>query len=300
MTPVRTRELDRLLAQASIADLQDHVASGRLSSQELTLHLLGRVRDHEAGLNSLIAVNPDALVQAREADARRASGESLGALDGIPVTVKDNIETAAPMHTTGGAEILLDHFASQDADAVARPCVVRGRSSWARRACPRSAGTVTSAPGVNAVSGAGVNPYGANYEVSGSSSGSAIAASAYLAMASVGTETSGSLIAPAAANGVVAMKPSQGLVDGRGVIPLVRHQDSAGPIGRTVADVAALLASMSGQGARRPPPRFAGHPGEGSGPDGVCAGGSTAPARHAAQVHRHLLGESPGSQGGRP
>ena len=244
--PVRTRELDRLLAPASIADLQDHMASGRLSSEELTLHLLGRVRDHEAALNSLIAVNPDALVQAREADARRASGESLGALDGIPVTVKDNIETAGPVPTTGGAQILAGCVAAADAPVVmalrAAGAVILGKANLSELS-----GAVVRIPGFSAVGGQTVNPYGQAFSPGGSSSGSAVSVAAGFAIASVGTETSGSLIAPAAYAGMVGMKPTRGMVDGRGVIPLVRHQDSAGPIGRTVADVAALLASMSGQ-----------------------------------------------------
>ena len=102
-------------------------------------------------------------------------------------------------------------------------------------------------PGFSAVGGQTVNPYGQAFSPGGSSSGSAVSVAAGFAIASVGTETSGSLIAPAAYAGLVGMKPTRGMVDGRGVIPLVRHQDSAGPIGRTVADVAALLASMSGQ-----------------------------------------------------
>ena len=135
-----------------MVDLQELMASGRLSSEELTLHLLGRVRDHEAALNSLIAVNPDALVQAREADARRASGESLGALDGIPVTVKDNIETAGPMPTTGGAEILAGHVAGADAPVVvalrAAGAVIVGKANLSELA-----GAVVRTPGFSAVGG---------------------------------------------------------------------------------------------------------------------------------------------------
>jgi amidase len=244
--PARTRELDDLLARASMADLQDLMASGRLSSEELTLHLLGRVRDHEAALNSLIAVNPDALVQAREADARRASGGSLGALDGIPVTVKDNIETAGPMPTSGGAEILAGHVAGADAPVVvalrAAGAVIVGKANLSELA-----GAVVRTPGFSAVGGQTMNPYGGSFSPGGSSSGSAVSVAAGFAIASVGTETSGSLIVPAAFSGLVGMKPSRGVVDTRGVIPLVRHQDSPGPMGRSVADVAALLAAMAAQ-----------------------------------------------------
>jgi amidase len=244
--PARTGELDHMLAQACTADLQDLMASGRLSSEELTLHLLGRVRDHEAALSSLIMVNPDALVQARQADARRASGGSLGALDGIPVTVKDNIETAGPMPTTGGAEILAGHVAGADAPVVvalrAAGAVIVGKANLSELA-----GAVVRTPGFSAVGAQTMNPYGGSFTPGGSSSGSAVSVATGFAIASVGTETSGSLIVPAAFNGLVGMKPSRGVVDTRGVIPLVRHQDSPGPIGRSVADVAALLAAMSTQ-----------------------------------------------------
>jgi amidase len=244
--PARTSELNGLLAQASIADLQHFMASGRLSSEELTLHLLGRVRDHDAALNSLIAVNSDALVQAREADLRRAAGKSLGALDGIPVTVKDNIETAGPMPTTGGAEILAGHVASADA-----PVVVALRAAGAvfvgKANLSELSGAVVRTPGFSAVGGQTMNPYGGSFSPGGSSSGSAVSVAAGFAIVSVGTETSGSLIVPAAFNGLVAMKPSRAVVDARGVIPLVRHQDSPGPIGRSVADAAALLAAMAAQ-----------------------------------------------------
>jgi amidase len=243
--PARAGELDDLLAQASMADLQDHMTSGRLSSEELTVHLLGRLHDHEAALNSVIAVNPDALAQARESDARRASGASLGVLDGIPVTVKDNIETAGPMPTTGGAEILAGHVAGADAPVVAAlraaGAVIVGKANLSELA-----GAMVRTPGFSAVGGQTVNPYGGSFSPGGSSSGSAVSVAAGFAVASVGTETSGSLVVPAALNGLVGMKPSRGVVDTRGVIPLVRHQDSPGPIGRSVADVAALLGAMSG------------------------------------------------------
>ncbi len=240
--PSRSMELDTL-ADAAIAELQEHMSGGRLSSEELTLHLLGRVRDREATLNSLIVLNPQVLAQAREADARRAAGQSLGPLDGIPVTLKDNIETAGPMPTTGGAEILAGHVADADAPLVeslrAAGAVILGKANLSELA-----GAAVRTPGFSAVGGQTVNPYGRAFSPAGSSSGSAVSVAAGFAIVSVGTETSGSLITPAAYAGLVGMKPSRGLVDGRGVIPLVRHQDSAGPIARTVADAAALLAAM--------------------------------------------------------
>jgi amidase len=244
--PVRARELDSLLTEVGLTELQQHLASGRLSSEEVTLHVLGRVRDHERALNSLISLSPDALAQARAADARRSAGNVLGPLDGIPVTVKDNIETAGSVPTTGGAEILAGHVAEADAPVVtalrASGAVILGKANLSELA-----GAMVRTPGFSAVGGQTANPYGGAFSPGGSSSGSAVSVAAGFAMASVGTETSGSLVVPAAYAGLVGMKPSRGLVDGHGVIPLVRHQDSPGPIARTVADAAALLAAMAVQ-----------------------------------------------------
>jgi len=160
------------------------------------------------------------------------------------VNLKDNIATVAPLHTTAGAEILLDHSPAADAAVVKKlrdaGAVILGKASLSELA-----GTLTTEPpGYNAISGMGVNPYRADLPVSGSSSGSAISTSAFLTMASVGTETSGSLIAPGASNGVVAMMPGPGVVSGEGIVPLIRFQDSAGPIARSVRDAALLLAVM--------------------------------------------------------
>ena len=167
-------------------------------------------------------------------------------MDGIPLTIKDNIETAAPMHTTAGAELLLDHVARRDAPLVvqlrAAGAVILGKanlSEWA--------GVVALGPrmgGNSAVGGQTVNPHGAPL-TGGSSAGSAAGTAARLTMVSVGTETAGSLVAPSSWNGVVGMKPSRGRVSGAGVIPLIRNNDSAGPIGRTVTDVALLLGAIA-------------------------------------------------------
>jgi amidase len=239
-SPGRMEQIDAMVRGATIPTIEAAFDRGILTSVELTLFFLARIERYDDLLRSYIELNPAALVEARAADALRAQGGPHGPMLGIPVSIKDNIETAGPMHTTGGAEILLDHVAGQDADVVAQlrhaGAVILGKASLSELA-----GTVISAPGVNAISGAGINPYGASYDVWGSSSGSAIATSAYLAMASVGTETSGSLIAPASANGVVAMKPGQDVISTAGVIPLVHYQDSPGPVARTVTDVAVLL-----------------------------------------------------------
>ena len=234
--------LDAFLPKASISEVQAVMATGDLLSEDLTLYFLSRIKRHDGALRSYLELNPKALEEARAADTLRAAGTVLGPLHGIPVSLKDNIETAGPMHTTANAEILLDNIAQDDAPLVAQlrdaGAVILGKASLSEFAGVVSHGLLLGGSG--AVGGQGMNPYGA-YPTAGSSSGSAISAAAYLAMISVGTETSGSLIAPAAFNGVVGMKPSRDVVSGDGVIPLVRNNDSAGPIARTVSDAAALL-----------------------------------------------------------
>jgi amidase len=166
------------------------------------------------------------------------------------MTLKDNIETAGPMRTTAGAAVLADHVASKDAAVVARlrdaGAVIIGKANLSELA-----GAVVRTPGMSAVGGQTRNPYGA-FSTGGSSSGSAVAVAAGLCVASLGTETSGSLIAPASFNGVVGMKPSRGLVPTDGIVPLVRAQDSAGPVARCVADAAVLLTVLAGGAFRSP------------------------------------------------
>ncbi|PAW64112.1 MAG: hypothetical protein B9S36_03230 [Verrucomicrobiia bacterium Tous-C2TDCM] len=241
ISPRRFAEIDRLVGSATIPLVQGALARGELSSKELTLWFLDRIRRHDETLRSYLELNPHALDEAREADRLRAAGTVKGPLHGIPLSIKDNLTTAAPMHTTVGAKILLDHVAPADAKLVQHlreaGAVILGKASLSELA----GSLTTDPPGYNAISGMGLNPYRADLPVSGSSSGSAIATSARLAMVSVGTETSGSLISPGASNGVVAMRPSLGLVSCEGIVPLIRFQDSAGPIARSVTDAAILL-----------------------------------------------------------
>lgn len=234
--------LTTLLRTATVVDLQAEMAAGRLTSEALTLYFLERIQRYDETLRSYIEVNPAALDEARAVDAARAEGKNLGPLMGIPLSIKDNIETAPPMHTTGGAEILLDNIATADAPLVAQlrasGAVILGKANLSELAGAVSMGVIFG--GSTAVGGQGQNPYGL-FPTGGSSSGSAQATTTLLAVASVGTETSGSLIAPSAWNGVAGMKPSRGVVSGQGVIPLVSNNDSPGPIARSVTDAAALL-----------------------------------------------------------
>jgi amidase len=244
LAPSRDEEISGLLNEASLSAIQVLMDRGELSSEELVLHFLARIRRHESWLGSVIELNPNALSEARAADLRRRSEGPRGTLDGIAITLKDNIETAGPMRTTAGTLLLAEHVADGDAPLVtalrAAGAVILGKANLSELA-----GAVARTPGVSAVGGQTSNPYGQRFTPGGSSSGSAVSVSAGLCLVSVGTETSGSLIAPAAFNGVVGMKPSRGLVNREGVVPLVSYQDSAGAIARCVADAAALLGAIA-------------------------------------------------------
>jgi amidase len=238
-----------MVADADIASLATALDSGALSAQDLLLHHLAMVRDLDDRLRSIIELNPLALDEARASDERRVAGGSRGPLDGIPLTVKDNIATAAPLHTTAGTLSLADHVANGDA-AVVAAVRAAGAVLIGTNNLSELAGAVSTTPGVSAVGGQTVNPHGAGFSPGGSSSGTAVAVAAGLAVAGIGTETSGSLLSPASFNGVVGMKPTHGLVPCDGVVPLVATQDDPGPIARTVADAAALLEAMTGGAVR--------------------------------------------------
>lgn len=236
----RVERVATLVRDASIVQLSRLMDSGRLTSQDLTLLCLSRIRAQDETLRSLLELNPHALVEAASADERRRAGASPSPLCGIPLTLKDNIETAPPLHTTAGSVLLADHLAEHDAPLVARlrdaGAVILGKANLSELA-----GAMSSRAGFSAVGGQAMNPSGAQFSPGGSSSGSAVGVAAGLCIASIGTETSGSLLAPAAFSGVVAMKPSRGVVPTDGIVPLVHTQDSAGPVARSVADAAAVL-----------------------------------------------------------
>lgn len=240
-----TPELDALILGADIPALQAAMADGRLSSETLTLWHLTRIARLDEGLRAYVELNPAALDEARASDARRAAGQVIGPLDGIPVSLKDNIGTAGPMHTTANAEVLLDNIAPADAALVARlrasGAVILGKASLSEFAGVIAKGYPSGGNG--AVAGQTANPLGP-WPTFGSSAGSAVGVSAHLAVVSVGTETSGSLIAPSAVMSLVGMKPSAGVVSGIGVIPLINNNDSAGPIARSVTEAAHLLGAI--------------------------------------------------------
>jgi amidase len=221
------------------------MASGRLTSEELTREYIARIialDQNGPGVNSVIELNPDALVMARNADALRRRGVVLGPLHGIPVLLKDNIGTGDKMQTSAGSFALVGTPALQDSTVAANlragGAVILGKTNLSEWANFRSFESVS---GWSGRGGQTHNPYGIDRNPCGSSSGSAAAASANFAAVSFGTETDGSIVCPGNANGVAAIKPTVGLTSRAGVVPISHTQDTVGPHGRTVADAAAAL-----------------------------------------------------------
>jgi amidase len=236
---------------ATVAGLQQAMASGSLTSAELTAFYLERIERFNPDLHAVITVSPAAAEHARASDARRAAGAAAGPLEGIPVLVKDNIAVAG-MPATAGSPALAGAQAP-DAFCIAglrtAGAVILGKANLSEWANFRSD---SSSSGWSTLGGQTVNPHGASLNhgaarnPSGSSSGSAVAVAAGLAPLAVGTETDGSIVSPASACGVVGLKPTVGLVSRGGIVPISSVQDTAGPMARCVADVAALLGPLAG------------------------------------------------------
>jgi amidase len=231
-------------AQASLAGLQAAMTSGDLTSAALTGFYLQRIDRLNPALHAVITVNLDAQAEAAASDAARAAGGPRGPLEGIPVLIKDNIQVAG-MPTTAGSPALLSAEPG-DAFLVSRlreaGAVIIGKANLSEWANFRSA---HSTSGWSTLGGQTANPYALNRNPSGSSSGSAAAVAAGLAPAAVGTETDGSVVCPASACGIVGIKPTNGLVSRRGIVPISPVQDTAGPMATCVADAAALLSVMA-------------------------------------------------------
>jgi amidase len=222
--------------EATIADL------ARFPARELTERYLARIREVDPELRSVIEINPDALDIAAELDR----GPKRGPLHGMPVLIKDNIDTGDKMHTTAGSLALLDAPTPRDARLVERlraaGAVILGKTNLSEWANFRSSRSVS---GWSGRGGQTRNPYALDRNPCGSSSGSGAAVAANLCAVAVGTETDGSIVCPSSMNGIVGIKPTVGLIDGRGVIPLSHSQDTAGPMARTVRDAAILLGAMA-------------------------------------------------------
>jgi amidase len=238
------------LEDSSIEDLQRAMTSGKYTARKIAELYLARIEaiDHDGPrLASVVELNPDALTTADALDRERAEKGPRGPLHGIPVLLKDNIDTADRMMTTAGSLALVGPPASADAFIVKRlraaGAVILGKTNMSEWANARS-GKSTS--GWSARGGLVRNPYALDRNACGSSSGSGVAVAASLAAGAVGTETDGSIVCPAAANGVVGIKPTLGLLSRAGIVPLAHSQDTPGPMGRTVRDAAILLGAMTG------------------------------------------------------
>src|SRR5437660_1810030 len=229
----------------TVAQLQAEMAGGRLTSVQLTQYYLDRISALDQSgpnVNSVIELNPDALQLAQSSDKRRAKGKTLGPLDGIPVLLKDNIDTGDKMQTTAGSLALAGKPATQDSTVAANlraaGAVILGKTNLSEWANFRS---FFSTSGWSGRGGLTHNPYSTDRNACGSSSGSGAAAAANFAAISVGTETDGSIVCPANVNAVVGIKPTVGLASRAGIVPISHTQDTPGPHARTVADAAALL-----------------------------------------------------------
>ncbi|GAB4201593.1 MAG: amidase [Wenzhouxiangellaceae bacterium] len=247
--------LTRILEEATIADLQAAMSAGALNARTLVRLYQLRIRliDDLLGLRSLIQVNPDAFAIARDLDLERQNSGPRGPLHGIPVVLKDNIDTADQMMTTAGSLALVGSPALQDATVAERlrqaGAIILGKANLSEWANFRG---FSSSSGWSAVGGQCGNPYVIDRNPCGSSAGSAAAVSANLCAAALGTETDGSVVCPSSTCGVVGIKPTVGLTSRAGVVPISATQDTVGVHGRTVADAAAVLGPLTGIDPRDP------------------------------------------------
>jgi amidase len=238
------------LEEATIADLQAGMSAGRTTSHSITQQYIARIEELDRKgptLRHVLEINPDALSIADSLDQERKSGRVRGPLHGIPILLKDNIDTADRMTTTAGSLALEGSIPLQDAFIAAKlrsaGAVLLGKSNLSEWANFRS---THSSSGWSGRGGQAKNPYVLDRNPCGSSSGSGGAVSANLCAAAIGSETDGSVVCPSAANGIVGIKPTLGLVSRTGIIPIAHSQDTAGPMARTVRDVAIILNALSG------------------------------------------------------
>jgi amidase len=236
----------------TLAQLQDAMAAGRLSSTGMVEAYLQRIQELDKQgpcLGAVLRLNEAAHETARALDLERQAGQYRGILHGIPVLLKGNINTGDSMPTTAGSLALAGFLPGRDAPLVARlrqaGAVVLGKTNLSEWANFRS---TLSSSGWSSEGGQTRNPYVLDRSPSGSSSGSAVAVAANLSVLAVGTETDGSIISPASANGIAGIKPGLGLVSAEGIIPISHHQDTAGPLARNLADALQLLLAMGNPG----------------------------------------------------
>jgi amidase len=242
--------------ELSLADIAAAFSEGRLTSQKLTEAYLARIERldrHGPNLRCVIEVNAQAMEAAAALDAELKSKGTRGPLHGVPVLIKDNVETSDHLMTTAGSLALEGWYAPADAPLIARlraaGAVILGKTNLSEWANFRS---THSSSGWSGRGGQTRNPYATDRTPSGSSSGSAVAVSANLCAIAVGTETNGSIVSPASINGIVGLKPTVGLVSRRGIVPISHSQDTAGPLTRSVRDAAVMLSIMAGLDASDP------------------------------------------------
>ena len=243
-------EDDFELNEITISELQAKMESGKYSSEQITKLYLNRIEAIDKNgpkLNAIIEINPEALDIAKAMDTERKEGIIRGNLHGIPILIKDNIDTADKMMTTAGSLALIGNIASNDAFIVKKlrdaGAVLLGKTNLSEWANFRS---TSSCSGWSSRGGQTKNPYVLDHSPCGSSAGSGVAVAANLCVVAVGTETDGSIVCPASVNGTVGIKPTVGLLSRSGIIPISHTQDTAGPLARTVTDAVMLLETMIG------------------------------------------------------
>jgi len=231
--------------EVPLSQISADLAAGKTTSVEITKGYIHRMETMDEPLNGIILIAPDALEQAAASDKRRADGKALGPLDGVPIIFKDNID-AVGMPTTAGSFALEKNYPAQDSEVVKRlrstGAIILAKANLSQYAGFRNTASFNG----STVGGSSRNPYDPTRTAAGSSGGSGIATAMSYSAGAVGTQTGGSIVGPANVNGVVGMKPTIALVSRRGIVPISLTQDSAGPMARTVRDVAMMLTVMAG------------------------------------------------------
>lgn len=242
-----------MTAETSIPALQAQMKSGASSAREITAFYLQRIQSLDGLTRAVLEINPQALTLAENLDKERAAGTLRGPLHGIPILLKDNIDTGDEMQTTAGSLALEGHRAASDAFLVQNlrraGAIILGKTNLSEWANFRSTRSIS---GWSSRGGQTRNPYALNRTPCGSSSGSAVAVAADFCAAAVGTETDGSIVCPSSINGIVGIKPTLGLISRAGIVPLAHSQDTAGPMARSVTDAALLLTALAGPDPRDP------------------------------------------------
>jgi len=250
----RVKEFD--LDEMTIAQMQAAMQSGKLSAVAIAkkyLNRIGEIDRHGPALNAVIELNPDALAIAQALDQERKAKGPRSPLHGVPVLIKDNLDTHDRMSTTAGSLALAGSIAARDSFVAQKlrqaGAIILSKTNLSEWANFRSS---HSTSGWSGRGGLTRNPYALDRNPSGSSSGSAVAVAANLCAAAIGTETNGSILSPSSVNGIVGIKPTVGLISRSGIIPIAHSQDTAGPMARTVSDAAILLGLLAGDDGRDP------------------------------------------------